>query len=83
VVEPLSTETLAHRLQRYLDRLLWWVLPWCLYRRLPDHCETCGGSRGGVRGNENIVESCGERLIMCDYCTVDEHRWPGFWKEQP
>jgi hypothetical protein len=32
-----------------------------------DKCQICCGKRGGVRGNENIVEG----FIMCDYCHVD------------
>ena len=28
-----------------------------------DNCEICKGTKGGVKGNENIV--------MCDYCTVE------------
>lgn len=48
-----------------------------------DHCEICAGTRGGVPGNENIVESCGEKVTMCDYCHADEMRRPGFWKEGP
>lgn len=46
-----------------------------------DKCEICAGTRGGVPGNENVVESCGERIVMCDYCSADEMQWPGFWKE--
>lgn len=37
-----------------------------------DKCEVCHGKRGGVRGNENIIDG----IIMCDYCTVE------YWKEQ-
>ena len=54
-----------------------------MYRKLRDHCEICGGTRGGVRGNENIVQSCGESVVMCDYCSTDDYLQPGFWKEQP
>lgn len=32
-----------------------------------DNCEICLGSRGGVPGNENIVDG----KTMCDYCSVD------------
>lgn len=74
---------LPKHLQGFIDRLLWALLPEWLYRKLRGHCETCGGARGGVRGNENVMESCGERVVMCDYCSADEMRWPGFWKEQP
>lgn len=65
------------------DRLLWLLLPERIYRKLRDHCEICGGTRGGVRGNENVVQSCGESVVMCDYCSVDESRQPGFWTLQP
>ncbi len=68
-------------MSRIIDTVLWWILPQRLYRKLPDRCETCGGSRGGVRGNENVVVSCGETVVMCDYCHADEMRFPGFWKE--
>jgi hypothetical protein len=30
-------------------------------------CEVCGGLRGGVPGNENIVGG----VVMCDYCHAD------------
>lgn len=30
----------------------------------PDNCSICHGSKGGVRGNENIVDG----VVMCDYC---------------
>lgn len=30
-----------------------------------DNCEVCFGEKGGVRGNENIVDG----VCMCDYCT--------------
>lgn len=66
-----------------IDQILWWVLPESLYRKLRDHCEICGGTRGGVRGNENVVQSGAERVVMCDYCSVDEGRQPGFWKLEP
>jgi hypothetical protein len=31
---------------------------------LPDNCQRCGGARGGVLGNENVVDG----LITCDGC---------------
>jgi hypothetical protein len=31
-----------------------------------DNCQVCEGFRGGVRGNENIVEG----ITLCDYCSV-------------
>jgi hypothetical protein len=30
----------------------------------PDNCSICRGSKGGERGNENIVDG----VLMCDYC---------------
>lgn len=36
----------------------------------PDDCEACKGARGGVKGNENIVD--GRKL--CDWCSVDATR---------
>lgn len=47
-----------------IDRILWWVLPYRLFHKLADRCEICHGERGGVRGNENIVDG----IRMCDYC---------------
>ena len=38
-----------------------------LHKMLPDNCEICNGERGGVRGNENIVNG----KVVCDYCSVD------------
>lgn len=32
-----------------------------------DDCEVCKGTRGGVKGNENVVNG----IVMCDYCTHD------------
>jgi predicted CXXCH cytochrome family protein len=32
-----------------------------------DNCENCHGTRGGVRGNENIVDG----KVLCDYCHAD------------
>lgn len=29
-----------------------------------DNCEVCHGERGGVPGNENVVNG----VIICDYC---------------
>ncbi len=34
-----------------------------------DNCEICKGAKGGVLGNENIVEG----KVMCDYCSADYH----------
>lgn len=31
-----------------------------------DNCEICRGSKGGVPGNENIING----QVVCDYCTV-------------
>lgn len=32
-----------------------------------DNCEQCNGSKGGQKGNENIVNG----KIICDYCNAD------------
>ena len=37
------------------------------HSRLKDNCEVCKGSRGGVRGNENVIEG----VVMCDFCSMD------------
>lgn len=60
----------------------WWIAE-AKWAAAHDHCEICDGTRGGVPGNENIIESCGEKVVMCDYCSADEMRLPGFWKEGP
>lgn len=31
---------------------------------LRDNCEICLGHKGGVLGNENVVDG----IILCDYC---------------
>lgn len=36
----------------------------------PDNCEICNGIKGGVRGNENVVDG----IVMCDYCSVDYNK---------
>ena len=33
----------------------------------PDACSACSGQRGGVPGNENIVNGC----MLCDYCHAE------------
>lgn len=43
----------------YIDRFLGWL--WGLF---PDKCEVCLGEKGGVRGNENVIDG----VVMCDYC---------------
>lgn len=35
-----------------------------------DNCEVCGGERGGVKGNENVIDG----VVTCDYCTADDMR---------
>lgn len=37
---------------------------------LKDKCQVCFGKKGGVRGNENIVNVNGKKIIMCDYCSA-------------
>jgi hypothetical protein len=37
---------------------------------LLDGCEICHGAKGGVPGNENIVDG----KVMCDYCHADTLR---------
>lgn len=65
---------------QHVPRANWWIDE-AKRAAVRDACEICDGSRGGVPGNENIVESCGEKITMCDYCSADEMRRPGFWKE--
>lgn len=39
--------------------------------RLRDLCEMCQGDRGGVWGNENVVDG----RVLCDGCTHDYLAW--------
>lgn len=39
-------------------------------RLAPDKCSICHGSKGGVPGNENIVDG----VVMCDYCHAERMR---------
>lgn len=32
-----------------------------------DNCTACNGSRGGVKGNENVIDG----KLVCDYCHAD------------
>lgn len=32
-----------------------------------DNCERCKGDRGGVKGNENVIDG----VVLCDYCHAD------------
>lgn len=31
-----------------------------------DNCQVCKGTKGGVKGNENVING----IVMCDYCSV-------------
>lgn len=42
-------------------------LPHMIKQFKKDNCEICRGKRGGVKGNENIIDG----KIMCDYCHAD------------
>ncbi|WP_156480918.1 hypothetical protein [Variovorax sp. PAMC 28711] len=33
-----------------------------------DACKICNGDRGGVPGNENVIDC----VVMCDYCHADQ-----------
>jgi hypothetical protein len=33
-----------------------------------DECSRCNGVRGGVKGNENVVDG----VVLCDYCHADD-----------
>ena len=37
-----------------------------------DRCQSCQGAKGGVRGNENIVDG----VVLCDYCSVERQSRP-------
>ena len=49
---------------------------WFYRTFLPDNCEICGGTNGGIRGNENIVAG----IVMCDACSAWDMQYPEFWK---
>lgn len=34
-----------------------------------DNCEVCLGEKGGVLGNENVIDD----VVMCDYCSAERH----------
>ncbi len=34
-----------------------------------DNCQVCLGDRGGILGNENIVNG----ILVCDYCHAEGH----------
>lgn len=36
------------------------------YEYKPDNCQICLGAKGGMLGNENVIEG----VVVCDYCTV-------------
>ncbi|MHA2062901.1 MAG: hypothetical protein ACXABY_00805 [Candidatus Thorarchaeota archaeon] len=36
-------------------------------RKCKDKCEVCLGEKGGVPGNENVIDG----KVLCDYCSVD------------
>lgn len=40
-----------------------------------DNCSRCHGERGGVPGNENIVNG----VVLCDYCHSDDIRKEDKW----
>lgn len=44
------------------------VQTWRAFKYPDSPCEGCNGTRGGVPGNENIVNG----RILCDFCHVDE-----------
>lgn len=35
---------------------------------MSDDCSRCHGARGGVKGNENIIDGA----LLCDYCHADD-----------
>ena len=44
-----------------------WILDEKNIREI-NSCEFCNGERGGVKGNENVVDG----KLMCDYCHSDK-----------
>ena len=38
------------------------------YMTVLDNCEECEGMRGGVKGNENVIDG----VVTCDYCHAIE-----------
>jgi len=64
-------------LRDFWDGWLWLLLPESMFRRLRDRCQVCFGTRGGVRGNENVIEVEGHKVVMCDYCSSIDKLYPG------
>jgi hypothetical protein len=50
----------------------WFAGPECSGDTGRDACEVCKGERGGVPGNENIIDG----VVMCDYRSADRHKTP-------
>ena len=57
-------DTLEKAQQKALD--LAEILMTKTWEQLPDNCAMCEGTRGGTRGNENVIEG----VVTCDYCSV-------------
>lgn len=36
------------------------------YEYKPDNCQVCLGAKGGMLGNENVIDG----VVVCDFCTV-------------
>ena len=37
---------------------------------MADKCQVCLGRKGGVRGNENVIDG----VVLCDYCLCELKR---------
>ena len=48
------------------DQCLFFIIDVMLDQK--DACERCHGARGGIPGNENIVDG----VTLCDYCHADD-----------
>ncbi len=48
-------------------RLLMSTLHYECPEKYPDNCVICKGTKGGVCGNENIIDG----KVMCDYCHAE------------
>lgn len=59
-----STSVTAGQIRKMLDAIYL-----CKDGKSPpgDDCEICHGSKGGVHGNENVIDG----KVVCDYCHAD------------
>lgn len=60
----------ASEMAMFIDGIFQGITMHVIKGNTKDGCETCQGARGGVPGNENIID--GKKV--CDYCHADMMR---------